>query len=245
MTMTAESAPPQGPAPRRGASPLRVAVRTLGELMITFGVIMLLLVVYQLYWTNIESDHEANGLKNDLRSSWTNGQPIKNGAIGIMYIQRLGKTWEKPIVEGVDLDQLAKGVGHFPKTAEPGQVGNFAVAAHRATHGEPFAYLDRIQPGDKVIVETKDSWFVYVIDAQKNPNPAHPAWKLVDPNYGAVVLPVPEQPGVKATQKELTLVTCNPRWGSTTRLIVYGHLTKSYAKTGAPPAELNYMNKQA
>ena len=246
MATTVETAPPQGPAPRRGtASPFRIAVRTLGELMITLGVIMLLLVVYQLYWTNIEANRAQSGEKDDIRKSWASGRQIKDGAIGIMYIQRLGRTWEKPIVEGVDLDDLAKGVGHFPKSQLPGQVGNFAVAAHRATHGEPFAYLDRIQPGDKVIVETKDNWFVYVVDAQKNPNPDHPAWKLVDPSYGAVVLPVPEQPGVKATKKLLTLVTCNPRWGSTTRLIVYGHLTKTYPKPGVKPTELDYRSGKA
>ena len=243
MTVTAE-APPQGPAPRRGASPFRVAVRSLGEIMITLGVIMLLLVVYQLYWTNIEAGRAQNSAKDNLRSSWVDGRPIKNGAFGIMYIERLGKKWEKPLVEGVDLDQLAKGVGHFPKTALPGQVGNFSVAAHRATHGEPFAYLDRIQPGDKVIVETKTNWFVYVVDQQKNPSPEHPAWKLVDPNYGEVVLPVPEQPGVKPTKKLITLVTCNPRWGSSTRLIVYGHLTKAYPKPGPKPAELAFTDRK-
>ncbi len=233
------------PAPRRGASPFRVAIRSLGEIMITFGMIMLLLVVYQLYWTNIQAARAQDSAKDNLKSSWVDGRPIKNGAFGIMYIERLGKKWEKPIVEGVDLDQLAKGVGHFPKTAMPGEVGNFAVAAHRATHGEPFAYLDRIQPGDKIIVETKTNWFVYVVDAQKNPSPDHPAWKLVDPNYGEVVLPVPEQPGVKPTKKLITLVTCNPRWGSSTRLIVFGHLVKAYPKPGLKPAELDYTTKKA
>ncbi|GAA0620489.1 hypothetical protein GCM10009547_23840 [Sporichthya brevicatena] len=245
MTTVAD-APPQGPPPpRRKPSPFRVAVRSTGELMITFGVILLLLVVYQLYWTNLEAERRADGIKDDLRSSWVSGKPIKNGALGIMYIERLGKKWQKPIVSGVELDDLAKGVGHFPKSAQPGAVGNFAVAAHRATHGEPFAYLDRIQPGDKVIVETKTNWFVYVVDKQKNPNPAHPAWKLVDPSYGEVVLPVPEQPGVKPTKKLITLVTCNPRWGSSTRLIVYGHLTKAYPKPGPLPAELAFTQKKA
>jgi sortase A len=206
---------------------------------------MLLLVVYQLYWTNLEANRAQDGIKDDLRSSWVSGKNIKGNAIGIMYIERLGKKWEKPIVEGVDLDQLAKGVGHFPKSAQPGAVGNFATAAHRATHGEPFAYLDRIQPGDRVIVETRTNWFVYVVDPQKNPNPDHPAWKLVDPSYGEVVLPVPEQPGVKPKQKLMTLVTCNPRWGSSTRLIVYGHLTKAYPKPGPLPAELAYTQKKA
>ena len=44
-----------------------------------------------------------------------------------------------PVVEGVGCDDLARGVGHYPETARPGEVGNFAVAGHRATNGEPFA----------------------------------------------------------------------------------------------------------
>jgi len=215
--------------------------------MITLGVVMLLLVVYQLFWTNIESNRKAHQIESQLREKWalppTKGPKIPGDAVGIMYIQRLGKTWEKPVVEGVDLDDLAKGVGHFMETAEPGEVGNFAVAAHRATHGEPFANLNAIQPGDKVIVETRTDWYTYTVDKMPGASADHPAWKLVDPNFGAVVLPVPEKPGVIATKKLLTLVTCNPRWGHTTRLIVYGHMTKDVKKTpGANFSDLDYFN---
>ena len=73
----------------------------------------------------------------------------------------------------------------------------------------------------------------------------HPAWKLVDPGYGQVVLPVPEKPGAVPTEKLLTMVTCNPRWGSTTRLIVYGQLTQTYKKPGPLPAELSYRAGKA
>ena len=65
------------------------------------------------------------------------------------------------VVEGVGDDDLARGPGHFPGTALPGEVGNFAVAGHRATHGEPFAHLDKLEEGDPVVVETVDGWLVY------------------------------------------------------------------------------------
>jgi len=231
--------------PARRTSVARVFSQVLGELMITAGVILLLLVVYQLWWTNIQADRKANEIDNALRDQWSApavaGQSIPGDAIGIMYIERLGRGWEKPVVQGVDLDHLAEGVGHFPKTALPGQVGNFAVAAHRATHGEPFAHLDEIRPGDQVILETRTDWFIYTVDTMPGTNGK--AWKLVDPNYGSVVAPVPEQPGVAPTRKLLTLVTCNPRWGHSTRLIVYGHLTNDYHKPGALPAELAYTKK--
>jgi sortase A len=219
-----------------------MAIRGLGELMITVGIVMLLLVVYQLFWTNLQANRDQGALKKDLIQEWNTPTPAKKlkpvpgYAIALMYFERLGKKWVKPVVEGVELDDLAKGVGHFPKTALPGEVGNFAVAAHRATHGEPFKDLDSVRKGDKVILETKDNWFVYVVDTN---------FRLVDPNYGEVVLPVPEKPGVKPTEKLLTLVTCNPRWGSSTRLIYYGHLLSTLSKKdGAQPPALGYFGKK-
>ncbi|MGQ0631557.1 MAG: class E sortase [Sporichthyaceae bacterium] len=218
--------------------------RGVGEALITIGILVLLLLVYQLYWTNLEANRRQDAIKGDLRESWTepisNGKPIKGGALGIIYIERLGRTWEKPLIEGVGLKQLARGVGHFPGSAMPGEVGNFAIAGHRATQGEPFAYLDRMRPKDKVVVETRDNWFVYSIKAQPGADVDDPAFKLVDPSYGAVVLPVPEQPGVGPTKRLITLVTCNPRWGSSTRLILYGRLIQTLPKPGPPPAALAY-----
>lgn len=212
--------------------------------MITFGVILMLLVVYQLWWTNIQADRKANQIDNALHQAWSSGATIPNGAIGIMYIQRLGKSWEKPVVQGVTLSDLAQGVGHFTNSTDPGQYGNFAVAGHRATNGQPFAYLNEVQPGDTVVVETKTDWFVYTIDAM--PGTSGKAYKLVSPDDGAVIDPVPEnaastQNGYKLTKKELTLVTCNPRWGSSTRLIVYGHLTNDYPKSGPMPPQMSYF----
>jgi sortase A len=147
------------PARKPRSSPGRLIVQAVGELMITLGVVLMLLVVYQLWWTNVVSDRKAGQIDNALKNAWAApsaaGAKIPGDAVGIMYIERLGKSWEKPIVQGVALDDLALGVGHFTNTAEPGQVGNFAVAAHRATHGQPFAYLDQVQPGDKVVVEPR------------------------------------------------------------------------------------------
>ncbi|WP_019873181.1 class E sortase [Sporichthya polymorpha] len=219
-------------------------VRGVGEVFITVGVLALLLVVYQVFYTNFEAGRRQDAIRDDLRDSWVQpvsaGAPIKGDAIGLIYIERLGRKWEKPLVEGVELKQLARGVGHFPRSAQPGQVGNFAVAGHRATQGEPFAYLDRLRAGDRVVVETRTRWFVYTIDPQPGAKPGDRAYKLVDPSYGEVVLPVPEQPGVKPTERRITLVTCNPRWGSSTRLILYGTLTTSYPKPGPLPPELAY-----
>src|SRR5690349_7789584 len=105
--MTSTVALPAPPAPPRETWGRRL-VGVIGELMITFGVVLMLLVVYQLWWTNIEADHKANQIDNDLHQAWAQGTAIPDGAIGVMYIERLGKSWEKPIVQGVTLDDLAK-----------------------------------------------------------------------------------------------------------------------------------------
>ena len=105
----------------------------------------------------------------------------------------------------------------------PGQVGNFAVAGHRATNGEPFAHLDTLEPGDKVVVETVNQRFTYVVDGTV----------IVAPTSTDVLEPVPGKPGANPKHARLTLVTCNPRWGSTERMIVSGHLVSTDVTTGA------------
>ncbi len=109
-----------------------------------------------------------------------------------------------PVVEGVELHDLARGVGHYPETARPGQVGNFAVAGHRATNGEPFADLDQLRKGDVVVVETRSR----LVHLRRGPDPDRAA----DDTW--VLDPVPGKPDATPTQQLLTLTTCNPRWAS-------------------------------
>jgi sortase A len=110
----------------------------------------------------------------------------------------------------------------------PGDVGNFAVAGHRATHGEPFRNLDLLKPGDAVVIETDDRWFTYrVTDSE-----------IVTPTDVEVILPVPNKPGAQPTQALITLTTCHPRWASTERMIVYGQLESERLKEAGPPEAL-------
>lgn len=219
---------------------MRAALRGIGELFITAGLVLLLFVAYQLVWTNYEASRHTNQVANDLRDSWqrpTGSTPSsqpgsstfrKGKGFAFLHIPRLGKHWTIPVVEGVALPDLARGVGHYPETARPGQVGNFAVAGHRATNGEPFAYLDRVRAGDVVVAETRQSWFTYVVDRTK----------IVSPTSSWVLDPVPGKPQAIPTRQLITLTTCNPRWASYQRLIVFGHLQDTRAKADGPPAVL-------
>lgn len=149
-------------------------------------------------------------------------QRVIGTAEAILRIPRLGTSWVQPVLEGTGATELAEGIGHYVGTAAPGAVGNFALAGHRATHGEPWRDLDRMRVGDTVIVETYTSVFTYVIDG--------PGY-LVDPSDVAVLAPVPGRPGVTATERRIVLTTCNPRWASTQRLIVPGVLTSVSARS--------------
>lgn len=130
-------------------------------------------------------------------------------------IPRLGADWVEPVIEGTNADELARGIGHYVGTAGPGAIGNFALAGHRATHGEPWRDLDRMQTGDQVVVETRTTVYTYVVTAP---------WRLVRPDQREVIDPVPGQPSAEPVERLITLTTCNPRWASTERLVVPGRL---------------------
>ena len=217
---------------------MRAVVRGVGELLITAGLVLLLFVAYQLVWTNVEAQRRTDAVAGDVRDAWqrppttTTGTQVvalkKGKGFAFLHIPRLGRKWSVPVIQGVSLPDLSKGVGHYPKTALPGEVGNFAVAGHRATNGEPFAYLDKVRKGDLVVAETEDSWFTYVVDRTKNVSPTS-VW---------VLDPVPGHPGATPSEPLLTLTTCNPRWASYERLIVFGHLTETRSKAEGPPDAL-------
>jgi sortase A len=218
---------------------MRALVRGVGELLITAGLVLLLFVAYQLVWTNVEAHRRTDAVAGDVRDAWerpptttptgTQAVRLKNGkGFAFLHIPRLGQKWSAPVIQGVSLPDLAKGVGHYPRTALPGEVGNFAVAGHRATNGEPFAYLDEVRKGDLVVAETQESWFTYVVDRIK----------IVSPTSVWVLDPVPGHPGATPSEPLLTLTTCNPRWASYERLIVFGHLTETRTKADGPPAAL-------
>ena len=55
---------------------------------------------------------------------------------------------------------MSEGIGHYPDTHLPGEVGNVGLAGHRAGHGNPLIDIDTIRPGDAIVVETNESYSV-------------------------------------------------------------------------------------
>lgn len=213
---------------------VRRAVHWVGEVLITLGVVALLFVAYLVFWTNVQADARAQTLTDDLLQRWDRAHATGTadpGAVAmvagqpfaIMRIPRLGAGWSSPVIEGVTLPDLAEGVGHYPGTAGPGQLGNFSVAGHRRTHGQPFANLQMLRPGDKIVVETATAVYVYQVDNDPNAT-------IVLPTDVWVIEPVPGKPAATPTRALITLTTCNPTWNSTHRMIVFGHLISTRLK---------------
>ena len=155
------------------------------------------------------------------------GTPRRSQAYAVLTIPRLHL--RVPIAEGVSKrNVLNKGyVGHYPGTQQPGQAGNFALAGHRNTHGEPFRYLPRLRVKDTVQVETSEATFTYTVDK------ILPQTSAAD---SGVIRPVPRsivKPsyGYSSPGYYVTLTTCTPEFTSRYRMVVWGTLTSMRPRT--------------
>jgi sortase (surface protein transpeptidase) len=154
---------------RRSGGPVRTTARVLGEILITLGLVVLLFAVYEVYGKTAIINSHQNQLDQQLQSSWsgptptpTNSSggkssaplaPLPCDAVARLYIPKLKKHWV--VVEGVSLKDIRFAPGHYPGTALPGAIGNFAVAGHRVP--AIFWDLNEVQKSDTIVVETKDN----------------------------------------------------------------------------------------
>jgi sortase A len=217
---------------------VRVVVRSVSELCLTVGTVLVLFAVYTLFWTGVRADEAMEHQVDVLHQRWRTRQPPARPAepapyppgtpFAIMYVPRLGFTWNKPVLEGTATGTLKKGLGHYPGSGRLGQVGNFAVAGHRRTYGDPFKDFPELRRGDAVVLTDGTTWFTYRID--KGP------YKTV-PSDVAVVDPVPRKSGYARPGRYLTLTTCDPEWGHSHRLIVWARLDSTRpVEAGKPEA---------
>ncbi|UXY20001.1 class E sortase [Streptomyces cynarae] len=146
--------------------------------------------------------------------------PARSQAYAVLVVPRLHL--RVPVAEGVGkAEVLNKGyVGHYPGTQQPGQAGNFAVAGHRNTHGEPFRYLNRLRVKDVVQVETGAAVYTYAVD-QVLPETSARDSGVVRPVPRSVVKPAY---GYGDPGYYITLTTCTPEYTSRYRLVVWGKL---------------------
>ncbi|MFE4700536.1 class E sortase [Streptomyces sp. NPDC056738] len=260
---------------RRRRAAFRRAVWSGAEVLVTVGVVLLLLVAHQLWWTNRQARHSAERKVQALEREWGTPDPEASGTSGVSGSDadatgagkaggaggsgggesagrsagrdslsgaaadggRQQPRWSQayavlgiprlslrvPVAEGVSkANVLNKGyVGHYKGTQQPGRPGNFALAGHRNTHGEPFRYLPRLRRGDTITVETKTAVYTYTVDRTLSQTSARDVGVIrpvprstVRPSYGYT------RPGYY-----ITLTTCTPEYTSRYRMAVWGKLT--------------------
>lgn len=216
-----------------------IASRVIGEVFITTGVVMLLFVTYQLWWSNIRAHQQAGREATSLQEEWKNGKRAPGAfepgqGFAILHIPKLDVV--VPIAEGIDKSTvLDRGmVGHYDqnsiKTAMPeDKAGNFGVAGHRNTHGEPFRYINRLKPGDPIVVETQDTYYVYDMAS---------ILPVTPPSNVSVLDPVPPGSGFTQAGRYITLTTCTPEFTSKYRMIVWGKMVEERPRSEGKPDAL-------
>jgi sortase A len=202
---------------KKQASVLQKGIRTLGALMILAGLGFLGWFAWQYWGTNIVAQQKQQQIMDD----WTHSD-----AIGVVRAPRLGADYEVPIMPGGTLIDakgtaaLAQGVAWYEPGARPGEIGNFVVAGHRVTHGEPFKDFPTFKAGDKVNIETRGRIYTYVL---RNGGtdiivPFTVTWPLDS-------VPDPARTEENPTEAVITLVTCSELFHTVNRSVVIGELT--------------------
>jgi sortase A len=115
--------------------------------------------------------------------------PAEGAVVGKVLIPRLHVS--AVVLQGVEAETLARGAGHIPSTAMPGQTGNFAIAAHRDTLFRPLRF---IQKNDDVTFESTTGSYTYQVVSTQIVLPSDVAVLRAPPGGG----------------KWLTLITCYP-----------------------------------
>jgi sortase A len=223
-------------APPRARSPWTWRI---GLVLLLAGVAVLGFVGWQYWVTNWVSERHHREIVSQLEHTWDTGHGQGQGQVvvgdsragAVVRIPRFGDDYEVPMIEGTSDDALASGIGHVEGTAEPGEVGNLVLAAHRVTHGEPFSEMPDLRPGDTVVVETADTVYTYALDTGGDD-------LVVSFTDTWVTDPVPTnpesggpQPDQSPGQRLITLTTCAELFHTDDRMVAFGHLVDASPRT--------------
>lgn len=226
-------------------------IGVLGELFLTAGVIVMLFLAWQYWISDRVIGGEQNEIAQELSQQWDKGEgapapapadrpdpgdPIVGTAPGNaqtfanLIVPRFGADYIRTVAEGIGVEDVLNthAVGHYPGTAMPGDVGNAAFAAHRTGWGSSFIDIDKLQIGDSIYVETEDGWYRYEF---RN-------LEYVLPTGVNVLAPVPQVPGAAASDRLITLTSCNPLHSISERFIAYGVYDTWYPRAGGVPPEI-------
>ncbi len=203
-----------------------------GELLITASVFIAMFAVWQLYWTT----YQVSGPREERVANFAQAHAPKEVKVGEKrtdeppaipapvwneeYALLHFPSWDwmrMPLTQGTDDGSLAQAnATHYEDSAQPGELGNFSVAAHRRTYGDNFRWIDRLKEGDKVVVESAENYYVYtfkwneIVSAYAEDN-----YKVIAPVIGdATLSQIP-------TERWMTMTSCHPEWSNYERFIAH------------------------
>ncbi|MFC4337154.1 class E sortase [Salininema proteolyticum] len=220
--------------PSGGGDTVRKVVRGAGELLLTFGVIVMLFTAYEFWGVSAKVEGEQEDMAADLENIWQQQEeegedadpvPELGDAFARMWAPRIRpEPWV--LVEGTDLADIEYAPGRYLDGAMPGQQGNFTLAGHNIP--AIFQKIRDLESGDNVVIETKDKFYVYTVEKHE----------IVEDTQLDVTAPVPRAAGAEPGDDDywLTLFTCHPLWDNYERYVVYSNLTATYDRN--PEGEL-------
>jgi sortase A len=203
--------------------------------MMAVGLLVLGYVGWELYGTTWVSKREQRSIVAATERVWAESgdgegsvsaddRNLSADVVALIRIPAFGDDYVIPAIDGTGDDVLARGFGIFDSSPAPGGVGNFALTGHRITHGEPLRQMPDLVAGDKVVVETRDTVYTYVLDTDGDA-------LTVNDEAGWVVAPDPVDPDTgppasdrAGSKRLLTLVTCAELFHTDDRLVAFGHL---------------------
>jgi sortase A len=206
-----------------------------GVALVVAGVAVLGYVGWELYGTTWVAKREQSKIVGATERVWGDQETapseedreLADDVVALVRIPAFGDEYAVPAHEGTGDDVLARGFGVFDNSAAPGGKGNFSLAGHRITHGEPLRHLPDLRSGDTVVVETADMTYTYVLDTDGDS-------LSVDMDAGWVTASDPVNPetgdhvtGAADSRRLLTLVTCAELFHTDERLVVFGHLVST------------------
>lgn len=180
-------------------------LKIIGIFFIILGFLSLALLLYFdfVYKANFSLTINGSGtlLKEEKKEQ---GKPV-------LEIKTEDVSVSAPIVEGVELEDIEKGVGHHKTTAWPGLTGNVVLAGHnwypcKSQYCRVFCDLEKLKIGDEVTVYYNQGKFVYKVIERK----------IISPKHTEIL---------EQTKKPiLTLYTCYPRYTAKQRLVYVAEL---------------------
>ncbi len=206
--------PAAAPTPRRVTG--RSVVRWIGIACLLGAAYFVGYVAWLLWGTGVETQQAQDALRPTTQQWAAHPEPVPprgtaprmlpGDAYAAIVIPSIGL--DMVVVQGTDYESLKKGPGHYIDTADPwDDTGRVGIAGHRTTYLHPFLDLDQVRAGDTITLYTPYGRYDY--EVTKN-------FVLPEANSG-VVLEQTERP-------TLVLTTCNPKYGSSQRLIVTADL---------------------